>query len=109
MNNKTDVSIKDGRLKEELREAASNFIQRESNGQSLITVSRVELKDKAKQAMIYITVFPQEKEKGALDMLKRKRSEFRRTISEKIKSGILPFCDFEIDKSAELLRKIENL
>ena len=103
------MNVKDEKIKEAVREAASEFIQRNSNMTSLITVTRVELKDRGGKADIFISVFPEDKEKGALDMLKRKRSEFKAYIPEKINIGRIPFCDFEIDKAAKLLRMIDNL
>ena len=103
------MKIKDQKIGDALKEAAAEFIQRNSNMTSLITVTRVELADRGGRAMIYITVFPEDKAKGALDMLKRKRSDFRESIPRKINIGRIPFCDFEIDASAKLLRTIESL
>ena len=106
--NPVNPKIKDGRLSQGLQTVAAEFIQKNSNMSSLITVSRIELKDHGKQATIFITVFPQDKEQGALEMLKRKRAEFRKLIPQKLKIGRIPFIDFAIDQSAELLRKINS-
>ncbi|MEI6480637.1 MAG: ribosome-binding factor A [bacterium] len=103
------MKIKDQKIGDALKAAAGDFIQRNSNMTSLITVTRVELEDRGGRATIFVTVFPEDKGKGALDMLKRKRSEFRESIPSKIRIGRIPFCDFELDASAKLLRTIENL
>ncbi len=108
LKNPINPKIKNGRLADNLQKAAAEFIQRNSNMQSLITVSRIEIKDQGKQAIIFVTVFPQQKEHGAIDMLKRKRGEFRSLIPQKIKVGRIPFIDFEIDRAAELLREIDR-
>lgn len=105
------MKIRDQKIGDALKHAAGEFIQRNSNMTSLITVSRVELEDRGGKATIFVTVFPDDKSKSkaALDMLKRKRSEFRDFIPERIRVGRIPFCDFELDPSAKLLRTIESL
>ncbi len=103
------MNQKDQKISHILQKIAGEFIQRNSNMTSLITVTRVELEDRGGRATIFFTVFPEDKEKGALDMLKRKRSEFREAVKENLRVGRIPFCDFEIDASAKLLRTIEGL
>ncbi len=103
------MNTKDLKIADILQKIAGEFIQRNSNMTSLITVTRVELEDRGGRATIFFTVFPEDKAKGALDMLKRKRSEFREDVKEKLRIGRIPFCDFELDASAKLLRTIEGL
>ena len=103
------MKIKDQKVGDALKQAAGEFIQRNSNMTSLITVSRVELADRGGRATIFVTVFPEDKEKGALDMLKRKRSEFKEAVKNGLRIGRIPFCDFELDAAAKLLRTIEEL
>jgi len=103
------MKIKDEKIKESIREAAAEFIQRNSNMTSLITVTRVEIADRGGRATIFVSVYPEDKQKAGLDMLKRKRSEFREFIPERLRIGRIPFCDFEIDKASKLLRTIESL
>ena len=67
----------DERVTEIIRQKASEFLERESNRNTLITVTNVRLENGGKQATIYFTVLPSDKEKGALDFVKRKRAEFR--------------------------------
>jgi ribosome-binding factor A len=103
------MNIKDLKISDMLKKIAGEFIQRNSNMTSLITVTRVEVADRGGRAIIYITVFPEDKGKGALDMLKRKRSEFREAVKDGLRVGRIPFCDFELDAAAKLLRTIEEL
>ena len=47
------------RQAEALRTAAAEFLAREANRNSLITVTRTELSEDGKRAIVYITVFPE--------------------------------------------------
>lgn len=103
------MNIKDQKIGDMLKKIAGEFIQRNSNMTSLITVTRVEVGDRGGKATIYVTVFPEDKGKGAIDMLKRKRSEFKDAVKNGLRIGRIPFCDFELDAAARLLRTIEEL
>ena len=101
-------SIRQKQIQEELRKLAGNFIANESNRQSLITPTRVEISPDLKRATIYFTVFPEDKENDVLHFLRRKRSEFKSYL-KKLHFKILPFVDFEIDhgeKNRQALDKI---
>src|ERR1035437_708897 len=101
--------IKDGRLKDIVQTLASQFIQLESNGTSLVTVTDVHIGDSGKQAVIFFTVLPKDKEKAALDFLKRQRSAFREYAMEKSRIGRIPFFDFEIDSGEKNRQKIDEI
>jgi 3-deoxy-D-arabino-heptulosonate 7-phosphate (DAHP) synthase len=75
-NNSFPMSLKDQKIEELLKHLAAEFLQRESNRQSLVTVTGIELYDKRTKANILITVFPEAKQEAALDFARRKRSEF---------------------------------
>jgi len=99
----------DERLAEQIRELAAEFIQRESNGRSLITVTSVRTFDENKNATVYFTVFPNDREADALDFLKRKRHDFKQYVKEKAPLGRVPFFDFEIDLGEKNRQRIEEL
>ena len=101
--------IKDGRLRDIIHDLASKFIQRESNGTSLVTVTDVHIGDSGKQAIIFFTVLPKDKEKAAIDFLKRQRSEFREYAMEHSRMGRIPFFDFEIDSGEKNRQKIDEI
>ena len=103
------MSQKDERLKDEIHRLAAEFLQRESNYLSLITVTSISLSEKGTHAVIYFTVLPIEKEKAALDFIKRKRSEFRSYAMEKSRMGRIPFFDFEIDGGEKNRQRIDEL
>ena len=97
------------KLKEFIRIIAAEFIQRESNGTSLITITNVSLSDNGGQSTIYFTVLPADKEKAALDFLKRMRGEFRTHLMEKARMRRIPFFDFEIDFGEKNRQKIDEI
>jgi ribosome-binding factor A len=92
-----------------LREAASQFIQKESNKNSMITVTRIELSSDLKKAIVLFTVLPENQEVAVIDFLKRNRSDFRHYVNQKTKIGKLPWFDFEIDEGEKSRQKIDTI
>lgn len=103
------TSDRDYKLQELIRAAAAEFLQRESNYTSLLTVTDVSISDRGNQATIFFTVLPEDKEKGALDFVKRKRAEFREFFKNKARMRALPFFDFEIDRGEKNRQKIDEI
>lgn len=101
--------IKTERVKEIIRQKASEFLERESSGNALLTVTNVKLIEKGTKAMVSFTVFPATSENGALDFAKRKRSDFRNFLKKETKLFRLPFIDFEIDLGEKNRQKIDVL
>ena len=85
---------KDEHLQSAVHAAAAEFINRESNRRSLITVTHVELRDRGKNARIFISVFPPEQTAAAIDFLSRQKDEFRTYLRQQIRSRTLPACSF---------------
>lgn len=94
---------------EYIRELISEFIQRESNGSSIITVTRFEMSDKQDVGDFYISVLPETQENAAMDFIKRNLSELRGYVMEKIPAGHIPFFTAHIDQGEKLRRKIDTL
>ena len=97
------------RREEYLKELASEFVSRESNRTSLVTVTRISLTDHGDKATIFISVLPDNQENAAMDFLTRNVKDFRGFVMEKIRNGKIPFFTFEIDKGEKLVRKIDAL
>ena len=92
-----------------IKKAAAEYMQRESNGASLITITDVKLSNDEKYANILFTVLPEEKQDAALEFSKRKRTEFREYIKHKTKLGRIPTFDFEIDYGEKHRQKIDEI
>ncbi len=102
-------SDRDQKLKDVIKEAAAEFLQREGNYTSILTVTDISLSDRGSRATIFFTVLPDSKEKGALDFVKRKRAEFRNYFKNKARMRALPFFDFEIDKGEKNRQRIDEI
>jgi ribosome-binding factor A len=100
---------RDQKLKDVIRESAAQFLQKEGNYTSILTVTDVSLSDRGNQATIFFTVLPENKEKGALDFAKRQRAEFREYFKSRSRMRALPFFDFEIDKGEKNRQKIDEI
>lgn len=98
-----------GRTKDEIIRFASQFVENESNRNSLITVTNAHLTNDLKKAIIFVTVLPDKEEQTALNFLKRKRGVFRNYIKKNSRIGRIPFFDFEIDKGEKARQKIDEI
>ncbi len=100
---------RDKKIEEVIKKCATRFMLEETSNASLLTVTRVEVTPKFEQATIYFTVFPENKEKTALEFLKRKRSEFKEILKNETRLGRIPFVDFEIDIGEKNRQNIERI
>ena len=73
-----------------LTHTAAEYINRESNRQSLITVTKVTVDDRGREACIYISIYPDNKAHAALDFLNRNADEFKRYVHAHVKMRSIP-------------------
>ena len=92
-----------------LKELTAEFLGRENNKTSLITVTSATCSPDLKRATIFISVFPENKEKAALDFAKRKRAELREFFKKHMTTKNIPFVDIEIDLGEKRRQKIDEL
>ena len=90
-----------------IKKAAADFMQRKSNGASLITITDVKLSNDEKYANILFTVLPENMQDSALEFAKRMRSEFREYVKSNTKLGKIPTFDFGIDLGEKHRQKID--
>jgi len=103
------MGIKQEKLGGLLKELAARFLQIESAGTSMITVTDCRVSDNARSALVFITVLPEEGENPALDFVKRKRSDFRNYVKSNARMQFIPFIDFAIDKGEKNRQHIDEL
>lgn len=101
--------LRQSQVADELRKMAATFLERESNHMSLITVTRVAISPNLKNATVYITVLPRDKEEGALNFVKRKRNDLRTYVKKNSHLKTLPFFDVEVDEGELNRQKIDDL
>jgi len=93
----------------QIKEFTAEFLSRVNNKTSLITVTSATCSPDLKRATIFITVFPTEKEKSALEFAKRKRGELREFLKKIMTTKIIPFIDITIDLGEKHRQKIDEL
>lgn len=94
---------------EALRVAAAEFLAREANRNSLITVTRVEMSEDGKRAIIYITVFPELGEEAAVKFANRNRPELGAFLLKRTKGMRIPKFEFQIDLGDKNRRRLDEL
>jgi ribosome-binding factor A len=92
-----------------IKELSAQFLGREANNTSLVTVISCKTSPDLKRATIFITVLPNSKEHNALDFAKRKRAELREFLKKNMNIKVIPFIDIEIDKGEKHRQKIDEL
>ena len=100
---------KQERYNDLLRDIISSFIKEKIDFKAMVTVMRVETPDNLRSAKVFISVFPDEKEKEALDFFKKKKNDLHEFVKPRLKMRFLPSFSFEIDKGIKLERKIEEI
>ena len=90
------------------REAAM-FFEREGNKTAIITVTRTLLSKRGNGATLFISVFPEDKEKAAMDFVNRNLGELRTVLREKIRSRAIPSFKVVADHGEQTRDHINRL
>ena len=97
------------KVEEALREVAAEFLAREANRNTLLTVTRVMLSEDMKRATIFITTLPEGGEQSAVEFANRNRTELREFYKKRVKGGLPPDITFEIDMGEKYRRHLDEL
>lgn len=84
-------------VSEAIAHHAADFFARESNRESLITVTHADISPDLKNATVFFSVLPEKMEQSALQFAKRVRTDFREYLKAKNLLKFLPTVDFELD------------
>ncbi len=106
---KTPIRYKDEKSASLLSKFAAEYFEAESNKDSLITITRVEVSDRGRRVLIFFTALPREKEQEALEFAKRRRNDFRQFVMSKKSFGFAPKIDFMIDEGEHNRQRIDEL
>lgn len=96
-------------VSQEVAHLAADYFARNSNGQSLLTVTHADVTEDFKEARIFFTVLPQTMEEKALDFAKRSRTEFRDHIRKHSRLPRIAHIDFHIDEGEKNRQRIDDL
>jgi ribosome-binding factor A len=87
------------RMGSRVREVAAEFLAREANRNSLITVTRAELSENGRRCNIFIT---------ALKFANRNRRELSEFFKKRVK-GVPPRIEFVIDRGEKNRQRLDEL
>ena len=102
-------NIKDQKLSEAIQHGVAEFAKRESNGKSLITITRVMLSDDKKRSAIFFTTFPDSYEEQVLLFFKRNTRGLVTFLRKKYRFSRLPLLEFIIDIGEKNRQKIDTI
>src|SRR3989344_1407078 len=92
-----------------IRELAASFLAKEDNKTSLITITSATVSPDLKRATVYMTVLPENKERLALEFVKRKRGSLREFLKKNMTTKVVPFLDVAVDLGEKNRQKIDEL
>lgn len=97
------------KLEQAITREAAMFFELEGNRTALITVTNTVLTKRGNGATLFISVFPVEKEKAALDFIHRNLGELRRYLRERISSRAIPTLKVIADHGEQARDEINRL
>jgi ribosome-binding factor A len=102
------MTVRHERIVELLRHLAAQFLSRESDRSSLITVTRATLSSDLSRATIFVSVLPAEGEDRAIGFMKRRRTDFREFVKANCDLKRVPTLDFDIDRGEKNRQDIDE-
>lgn len=104
-----EPSRRQAQVAETIAHRAADYFARESNRQSLVTITRADVSPDLKNVLIFLSVMPTSAEEGVLHFAKRSRSEFRDYLKKHATLKFLPNIDFEIDYGEKNRQRVDDL
>lgn len=99
-----------GRAYSLIQKLAAEFIEREIDTAGvLITATRIETTPGFKEAKIFISVWPEDKEKKIMKTLENSKKEFYKYMKDRFKIKYMPVFEFELDKGEKARLKVEEI
>lgn len=103
------LTLRQKKLIQEFKKVAQDFFQRESSGDSMITVTSVEYSADMHNAKVFITALPEAKETAALNFAKRQMGDLREDLKKKMALRVLPHLEVELDYGEKNRQHIDKL
>lgn len=97
------------KLNKELRKLIAQFIERESNKTSLVTVTRCEISSDLRTVVTYISVLPEDKEHDVITFLTRRKKSVWEYLKKNLPIRTIPFVEFVIDTGEKNRQEIDRL
>jgi ribosome-binding factor A len=106
---KTHTKYKDEKSASLISKFAAEYFSIESNKDSLMTVTRTDILDKGRRAIVFFTSLPRAKEAAALEFAIRRERDFRQFVMTKKSFGFVPKITFVIDEGEHNRQRIDEL
>lgn len=103
------MATRDEKLEALISMQTAEFLNRNANRTSMITVTRTIFSRKSNRADIFITVFPDSEEGKALAYVRRQRREIQKFIGKNVRLRSIPYLEVSIDEGEKNHEKIENI
>jgi ribosome-binding factor A len=101
--------LKKEKTEEIIRKLAADFVLREASPASLITVTRVEMKENGKTVNLFFTTLPEKEEDTALKFLMRKGGELVDYVRKNSRIGIVPHLTWRIDYGERNRQRLDEI
>lgn len=92
-----------------LTELAAKYVQQEANPNPLITITRADVSPDYKNATIFFTTIPEDRQDDALAFLKRSGGEMRRFVMKHMRIKHIPYLDFMVDYGERHRQHIDEI
>lgn len=92
-----------------IAEAAASFILREANTDPMITITRVDISPDLRQALIFFTTIPEDRQADAAIFLKRSAGDFRHYLKKNVALKRIPHIEFMIDAGERHRQHIDEV
>ena len=97
------------KLNKEIQKAFAQFIERESNKNSLVTVTRCDISPDLHNVIVYVSVFPTDQEPQVINFLNRRKWDARDYLKKRVVMRIIPQVTFMIDLGEKNRQHIDQL
>lgn len=92
-----------------LSELAAQYVQQEANPNPLITITRADVSKDYKNATVFFTTIPEDRQDDALTFLKRSGGDMRRFVMKHMRIKHIPHLDFMVDYGERHRQHIDEI
>lgn len=103
------MGIRQEKARSLIKDLAGSFIREKAGPGAIVSVTNVDISSDLKNAIIFVSIYPDEKEKETFSKIKSDLGELRSYVKSKMKSKFIPYFDIKIDKGEKNRQKIERI
>lgn len=103
------MSQRQEKVQLQLQAHVATFVLNEANSNPLITITHVDISPDFKNATVYFTTIPDDKQEDALIFLKRFGSDLRSYVKRKMSMKAIPHFSFSIDYGERHRQHIDDI